>query len=185
MMNTWKRYLHSLFLLLAVMISSLIIGCGTESVSESAAAESTAEVSVEETEDSAETDAQKESESEEDEADSDAAEEESTDEDVYEEEESSADTEEEVQQYYFRNEKLLNSHYEKHGIEMGFASAEEYEAAASDVINNPNALHKQEQEDNDEVYYVEETNEFAVLSEDGYIRTYFYPDKGIDYYNRQ
>ncbi|MGN0482272.1 MAG: hypothetical protein ACI4HI_01845 [Lachnospiraceae bacterium] len=30
----------------------------------------------------------------------------------------------------FRNANLLNQHYQKHGIEMGFASAEEYEAAA-------------------------------------------------------
>lgn len=88
-------------------------------------------------------------------------------------------------QYFFRNAKLLAQHYEKHGIEMGFASEEEYEAAASDVINNPSALHKKEKEDNDEVYYVEDTNEFAVLSEDGYIRTYFNPGAGIRYYERQ
>ena len=87
--------------------------------------------------------------------------------------------------YYFRSSKLLNSHYEKHGIEMGFASAKEYEKAASDVVNNPAALHKTEAEDGDDVYYVEETNEFVVVSTDGYIRTYFNPGGGIDYYNRQ
>lgn len=87
--------------------------------------------------------------------------------------------------YYFRSSKLLNSHYEKHGIEMGFASAREYEKAASDVVNNPAALHKTEAEDGDDVYYVEETNEFVVVSTDGYIRTYFNPGGGIDYYNRQ
>ena len=32
-----------------------------------------------------------------------------------------------VRQYYFRNAKLLDEHYQKHGIEMGFASAEEYQ----------------------------------------------------------
>lgn len=98
---------------------------------------------------------------------------------------SEAEAETAAQQYYFRNAKLLVQHYEKHGIEMGFASAEEYEAAASAVITNPDALHKKEQEDNDEVYYVEDTNEFAVLSDDGYIRTYFYPNAGIKYYERQ
>ncbi len=96
-----------------------------------------------------------------------------------------AEPEAETIRYYFRNQKLLSQHYEKHGIEMGFASEEEYEAAASAVITNPDALHKKEQEDNDQVYYVEETNEFAVLSDDGYIRTYFYPNAGINYYNRQ
>ena len=87
--------------------------------------------------------------------------------------------------YSFRSSSLLEQHYEKHGIEMGFSSAEEYEKAASDVVNNPDALHKTEAEDGDYVYYVEETNEFVILSTEGYIRTYFNPSSGIDYYNRQ
>ena len=68
---------------------------------------------------------------------------------------------------------------------MGFASAEEYLAAANAVVVNPDALHKKEKEDNDDIYYVEATNEFVVVSSDGYIRTYFNPSAGIDYYNRQ
>ncbi|MCR4617353.1 MAG: hypothetical protein K5669_04090 [Lachnospiraceae bacterium] len=87
--------------------------------------------------------------------------------------------------YYFRNSKLLKQHYEKHGIEMGFDSEEAYEKAASDVINNPDALHKVEAEDGDDVYYVEDTNEFVVLSTDGYIRTYFNPNGGKAYFDRQ
>lgn len=88
-------------------------------------------------------------------------------------------------EYFFRSLKLLNEHYEKHGKEMGFKSAEEYEHAASDVINNPEALSKTEAEDGDYVYYVEATNEFVILSVDGFIRTYFLPNAGINYYNRQ
>ena len=87
--------------------------------------------------------------------------------------------------YRFRNRNLLNQHYEKHGREMGFASAADYEKAAAAVVNNPAALHKIEKEDGDDVYYVESTNEFVVVSTDGYIRTYFLPDRGIDYYNKQ
>lgn len=87
--------------------------------------------------------------------------------------------------YEFRNDKLLDQHYEKHGIEMGFGSAEEYQSAASDVLNNPDVLHKPESEDDDEVYYLEVTNEFVVLSDDGYIRTYFNPSSGKSYYDRQ
>jgi pyocin large subunit-like protein len=68
---------------------------------------------------------------------------------------------------------------------MGFASAAEYEAAASAVINNPAALSKTEKEDGDYVYYVEATNEFVILSLDGYIRTYFYPSAGKAYYDRK
>lgn len=88
-------------------------------------------------------------------------------------------------EYYFRNDNLLKEHYEKHGVEMGFDSMEEYEEAACAVIYNQEALSKTEKEDGDYVYYVEESNEFVVLSTDGYIRTYFNPSAGIDYYNRQ
>ncbi len=88
-------------------------------------------------------------------------------------------------EYTFRNDRLLQSHYEKHGMEMGFSSPEEYEKAACAVIRHPDALHKLEAEDGDDVYYVEATNEFVIVSVDGYIRTYFYPNAGIDYYNRQ
>ena len=87
--------------------------------------------------------------------------------------------------YSFRNEKLLNDHYDKHGKEMGFDSAASYEAAANDVIHHPDALHRIEEEDGDDVYYLEETNGFVIVSIDGYIRTFFYPDDGLDYFNRQ
>lgn len=35
------------------------------------------------------------------------------------------------QEYHFRNEDLLESHYEKHGKEMGFSSSKEYETGAN------------------------------------------------------
>lgn len=85
--------------------------------------------------------------------------------------------------YHFRNAELLNSHYEKHGVDMGFESASDYEKAACAVINNENALHKLEKEDNDDVYFVEDTKEFVVLSTDGYIRTYFLATK--KYFDKQ
>ncbi|MBQ3516766.1 MAG: hypothetical protein IJA29_06020 [Lachnospiraceae bacterium] len=90
-----------------------------------------------------------------------------------------------VAEITFRSQKLLDQHYDKHGIEMGFASAEEYELAAYKVTLHPDTLHKIEEEDGDDVFYREETNEFVVVSQDGYIRTYFNPSAGIDYYNRQ
>lgn len=96
--------------------------------------------------------------------------------------ESSA-TEPQQKHYSFRNNDRLLEHYEKHGIEMGFASAEEYEQAANDVINNPASITKREAEDNDYVYYLEATEEFVIVSTDGYIRTYYYAS--LDYYNRQ
>ena len=68
---------------------------------------------------------------------------------------------------------------------MGFESREDYLLAANRVVNNENALHKLEKEDGDDVYYLEETNEFVIISSDGYLRTYFHPNDGIEYYNRQ
>ena len=85
----------------------------------------------------------------------------------------------------FRSKKLLDQHYEKHGKDMGFANAKDYEAAAAAVVANPDAVHKIEKEDGDDIYYLEETNEFVVVSTDGYLRTYFLPDSGIKYYNKQ
>lgn len=87
--------------------------------------------------------------------------------------------------YTFRYDNYLEEHYYKHGIDMGFDSPEEYLEAANAVIANPDALTKTEKEDGDTVYYVKATNEFVVLSSDGYIRTYFNPDDGINYFNRQ
>lgn len=76
-------------------------------------------------------------------------------------------------------------HFEKHGIEMGFTSAKEYEKAAAAVVSDSRALHKLEKEDGDDVYYLKDTNEFVIVSTDGYIRTYFYPRDGIEYFERQ
>ncbi len=86
---------------------------------------------------------------------------------------------------HFRNEERLNEHYEKHGIEMGFATPAEYEAAAAAVVNSPDALHKLEKEDGDDVYYIESTNEFVIVSTDGYIRTYYRPTNGKEYFDNQ
>jgi pyocin large subunit-like protein len=94
-------------------------------------------------------------------------------------------------EYHFRSKKLLEQHFEKHGGEFSkdfdksYSTAAEYEKGASDVINNSEALHKTEAEDGDGVYYIEDTNEFVILSKDGYIRTYFRPNGGKKYYDRQ
>ena len=85
----------------------------------------------------------------------------------------------------FRNTKLLQEHYEKHGIEMGFDSPEAYEEAAAAVVANPASLNKKEAEDNDDIYYLEDSNEIVFVSSDGYIRTYFCPNSGREYYDRQ
>jgi len=88
-------------------------------------------------------------------------------------------------EYEFRNESLLNEHYEKHGSEMNAESIDEYVKMANEVINNPNSLHKLEAEDGDDVYYLEESNELVIVSTDGYIRTYFMPDNGKEFFDKQ
>ena len=88
-------------------------------------------------------------------------------------------------EYTFRNETYLTQHFQKHGDEFDYETAEEYLAGANRVINDPNALTKTEKEDGDLVFYLESTNEFVILSTDGYIRTYFRPSDGLDYFNRQ
>ena len=86
--------------------------------------------------------------------------------------------------YEFRSNSLMNSHYDKHGKEMGYASAQEYVAGANAVVVNPAALHKKQAEDGDDVYYLQATDELVIVSTDGYLRTYFNPG-GVDYFNRQ
>lgn len=85
----------------------------------------------------------------------------------------------------FRSEQYLKEHYEKHGREMGYESADEYLAGANAVIYHSKALHKTQKEDGDDIYYVEGTNDLVIVSGDGYIRTYFRPEDGMAYYNRQ
>lgn len=87
--------------------------------------------------------------------------------------------------YHFRTEEYLTEHFKKHGSEFDYKTSQEYEEGANRVINTNGVLHKKEQEDNDDVYYLEETNEFVIVSTDGYLRTYFKPEGGLDYYNRQ
>ena len=100
-------------------------------------------------------------------------------------EEGETEEKEVASQYTFRTPELRLTHFTKHGIDMGFTTEDAYEQAASRVITNPQALHKTEAEDGDDVYYVADTNEFVVLSTDGYIRTYFCPDKGKAYFDKQ
>lgn len=90
-----------------------------------------------------------------------------------------------VKEYQFRDANLLQEHFGKHGGEFGYTSTNQYVIGANAVIHSPDALHKTESQDGDDVYYLQATNEFVVLSTEGFIRTYFKPDDGIVYYNKQ
>lgn len=87
--------------------------------------------------------------------------------------------------FYFRKAELLQEHFDKHGAEFGYTSKDEYLEGANRVIASAEALHKLEAEDGDDVYYLEATNEFVIVSTDGYLRTYFKPEDGKAYFDRQ
>ncbi len=93
--------------------------------------------------------------------------------------------------YYFRSQQQYEQHYDKHGHEFtpifGEITMEEYLMYANALIQSEDEeiLTKTEKEDGDFMYFRPSTEEFLVLSTDGYIRTYFIPTAGIDYWNRQ
>lgn len=88
-------------------------------------------------------------------------------------------------EHEFGSEDSYVSHFEKHGDEFPYATKEEYLEGANRVINSPDALQKEEAEDGDKIYYLEDSNEIVFMSKEGEIRTYFKPSDGMDYYNRQ
>ena len=95
------------------------------------------------------------------------------------------ETSRKAQSLRFRNEHLLKDHFSRHGMAMGFSSPKDYETAAREVVKNPAALHKIQKKDGDDGYFLEAGNDFVVVSRDGYIRTYFRPDNGKKYFDRQ
>ncbi|MBQ8170666.1 MAG: hypothetical protein IJZ95_01625 [Oscillospiraceae bacterium] len=105
--------------------------------------------------------------------------------------ETSAPTESKVEiEYYFRSESKYTQHYEKHGDEFtpifGKITLEEYlEHANALIASEDEDILTKYSDDGDFMYFRESTGEFLVLADDGYIRTYFIPDDGIEYWNRQ
>lgn len=85
--------------------------------------------------------------------------------------------------YTFRSDSLLSEHFSKHGGETGSQTKQEYLTKANAVISSGNAQYKNEQEDNDSIYFIASTGEIVFMSTDGYIRTYFIADQA--YFNKQ
>lgn len=85
----------------------------------------------------------------------------------------------------FKDDAYLKKHYYKHGRQMGYASPKAYLAGARRVISDSDVLTKREKEDGDWIFYVKKTNEIVFVSKNPYIRTYFKPSLGIQYYYRQ
>lgn len=89
----------------------------------------------------------------------------------------------------FRTEQKLEEHFQKHVIEQqefGDISVEDYLYFAQElmtVVEGEDTLTKEI--DGETFYYDAETNEFGVLSSDGYIKTFFKPSDGQAYFDRQ
>ncbi len=88
--------------------------------------------------------------------------------------------------YYFRNQSTYDSHYEKHKDEFGDITQEEYLQMANELIaSTADTVLTKYEDDGDFMYFDTATGYFLVLSPDDYIRTFFVPTDGIDYWNRQ
>ncbi|MEG0472130.1 MAG: SAR2788 family putative toxin, partial [Solibacillus sp.] len=81
-----------------------------------------------------------------------------------------------VKQLAFRSKALLREHYKKHGKEFGDISESEYVELAQKLIgSDSDDVISKKRKDGARVFYNKKTNEFAVLSESGYIKTFFKP----------
>jgi pyocin large subunit-like protein len=90
----------------------------------------------------------------------------------------------------FASEKHLDDHYVKHVIrqkEFGSISKEEYLQRAQELVTSEPGgdILVKRRSNGDRLFYNQRTNEFAVLTENGIIRTFFKPRDGIDYFRRQ
>ena len=77
-------------------------------------------------------------------------------------------------------------HYDKHKGDTGAADEEEYLTRAAALnAKKPGGTIKQKKRDGDTLTMDTATKEFTVLSSGGLIRTFFCPNGGINYFNRQ
>ncbi len=83
--------------------------------------------------------------------------------------------------YTFRTESARQIAYDKQGADMGFATPEEFEAAANEVIFSADALTRTAS-DGCRIFYQEATNFFVKLYDDGAIRMFFAPENGKEFF---
>lgn len=88
--------------------------------------------------------------------------------------------------YEFRTEDALESHYKKHKDEFGNITQDEYLAAANRIItsDSKDILYKYEKDDGDPMYFDKKTGALLIMSSDGFIRTFFIPEDGLEYWER-
>jgi RHS repeat-associated protein len=84
----------------------------------------------------------------------------------------------------FASRELLESHFLKHGAEFGARTAKEYLEQAQEFVAR-DGLESAVKAGGDKLLYDPLTNEFAIVTEKGVLRTYFKPEKNLEYWIRQ
>jgi hypothetical protein len=87
----------------------------------------------------------------------------------------------------FKSKSHLESHFEKHGAELGVASAAEYLALAKALRDAPRSSDVRETVRTDGVVtrFDRKSGAFIAFEADGTIRTFFKPNDGEAYFRRQ
>ncbi|MCB0825642.1 MAG: hypothetical protein KDC26_05595 [Armatimonadetes bacterium] len=87
----------------------------------------------------------------------------------------------------FTSRRSLDEHYEKHGSEFGKITKDEYLRKAQQLRDTPenSVVLYFERQDHTYVKYQTKHNEFIAYNEDLTIRTFFKPNDGIEYFERQ
>ena len=85
------------------------------------------------------------------------------------------------------NPRNLETHWNKHRREFPeFKTAEEYGSAALRFFADPpEGTLKKFRKNGDRLYYHQKSNYFGVTTKDGTPKTFFRPNRGIRYWNRQ
>ncbi|QEY33724.1 hypothetical protein FL966_00865 [Caproiciproducens galactitolivorans] len=83
------------------------------------------------------------------------------------------------------NPQTLDSHFEKHGLDIGAKNSAEYEAAALKFVNETLGKETVIASDGVRRFYSRDTNEFASVYPDGTISTYYKPRRGEKYWEGQ
>ena len=86
------------------------------------------------------------------------------------------------------NKNSLKKHFEEHGRSMGFDSMISYEQHAitfANTVDRKNCVSFIDVNTRSTYKYNKVTNEFAIITRDGYVVTYYKPANGIGYYYQQ
>ena len=86
------------------------------------------------------------------------------------------------------NKKSLNKHFDDHAKSMGFTSKESYKQHAikfANTIDKKNNVSFIDSKTGATYKYSKTSSEFAIITKDGYVSTYFKPKDGYSYYKKQ